>query len=89
QLNIHDKEYYLTTYGTDRREVIDGIRFYRMIDLDGNSRGEVWIDSKFQSVAGVITNIDFGTEELGTIRFAAPAETEEEGKDLLERLLQE
>lgn len=94
QLNLDNKEFYLTTFGLNKRITLfdivqDHNRFYYMIEMNGNSRGEVWLSNDFHSFSGKIQWINLDTIGITSIKFAGPAETMEDAQGVTKEFLQE
>lgn len=77
QVNIGDKEFFLTTYGHDRTILLDRLKgrpySYTMIELTGRSRGEIIFTTNYTSFSGKINQLQWESEDAVDIIFAVPA----------------
>ncbi|MCD8510187.1 MAG: hypothetical protein LRY73_10165 [Bacillus sp. (in: Bacteria)] len=84
QVNIGDKEFFLTTYGHDRTILLDrlkGIPYsYTMIELTGRSRGKIIFTPDYTSFSGKINQLQWDLEDAVNIIFAVPASELEEAE---------
>lgn len=94
QLKLDSKVFYLTTFGLNKRITLfdivqDRDRFYYMMEMNGNSRGEVWLSNDYHSFSGRIEWINLDTIGITSIKFAGPAETMEDAQGVTKEFLQE